>query len=148
MGTQSTILLADDEPMLRNLIRTAFERDEYSVLVAANGSEALELSRAHDGVIDLLVTDVHMPLMDGISLYRQISRERRHTRVLFISGSGHKLKMPSGLPFLSKPFEIKTLLSKIREILSGEPSSAPDDPDVVLIVDNDENRQNRTRQTS
>jgi DNA-binding response OmpR family regulator len=141
MGASSIILLAEDQAMLRNLIRTILQHEKYDVLVAADGREALELSRVHVDPIDLLLTDVEMPDVDGISLYRQISSERSNTQVLFMSGSG-QIALPEGLPFLRKPFEPDTLLAKINEILQGCPVQ---DFKVILVVDHDENRRERTR---
>ncbi len=82
------ILFAQHEVMPRNQIRSVLQHEGYDVLAAADGSEALELFRAHAGTIDLLLTAVELPAVDGISAYRQISRERANMKVLFLSGNG------------------------------------------------------------
>src|SRR5437879_10596343 len=82
------ILFAQHEVMPSNQIRSIVQHVGYDVLAAADGSEALELFRAHAGTIDLLLTAVELPVVDGISAYRQISRERANIKVLFLSGDG------------------------------------------------------------
>ena len=112
------ILVADDEPVLRGLIRTLLHDEGYKVLTAADGNEALRVSRAHEGMIDLLLTDVEMPRLDGISTYRRISSEREGIKVLFMSGAiPESLQLPNGLPFLPKPFVTAALYAKVREVL-------------------------------
>ena len=125
MGTRKVILLVDDEVTLRDLIRTLLHSEGHEVLAAADGNEALGLSRAHKGTIDLLLTDVVMPHVDGISAYRRISAERADIKVLFMSGAiPESLKLPDELPFLSKPFvTLDALRRKVREVLEA-PSSA------------------------
>ena len=125
MDTRKVILVADDESMLRNLIRMVLHNAGYEVLAAANGNEALGLSRAHEGTIDLLLTDVAMPHVDGISAYRRISAEHADIKVLFMSGAVREsLNIPDGLPFLHKPFAtLDVLRTKVRELLEV-PSSA------------------------
>ena len=145
MGARGTILLVDDEAMLRNLIRTILQDKGYDVLVAADGNEALELSRANVSAIDLLLTLVETPLMDGISAYRKISAERPNINVLFMSGGiSGQLQLPRSLPFLSKPFAMDTLCAKINEIMAVA-RPALGDVKVILVVDHDENRQKRTK---
>ena len=125
MDTRKVILVADDESMLRNLIRMVLHNAGYEVLAAANGNEALGLSRAHEGTIDLLLTDMEMPRLDGISTYRRISAERRDIKVLFMSGAfPEPLKVLNGLPFLPKPFVTAALRTKVREVLEVTSSAA------------------------
>jgi DNA-binding response OmpR family regulator len=103
--------------MLRNLIRTLLDEEGYDVLAAADGS-ALQLSRTHEGKIDLLLTDVEMPRLDGISTYRRICAERENIKVLFMSGAiFESLELPMGSPFLPKPFVTAALCTKVREVL-------------------------------
>jgi two-component system cell cycle sensor histidine kinase/response regulator CckA len=118
MGTRKVILVADDEATLLNFIRVFLHEEGYDVLAAADGNEALRLSRIHDGTIDLLLTDVEMPRLDGISTYRQISAERAEIKVLFMSGAlPESLEVLNGLPFLPKPFITAALRTKVREVL-------------------------------
>ena len=92
MSTRKVILVADDEAVLRNIVRTLLHEEGYEVLAAADGNEALRLSRTHEGKIDLLLTDMEMPRLDGISTYRRISAERRDIKVLFMSGLSRAIK--------------------------------------------------------
>jgi CheY-like chemotaxis protein len=146
MVTRGLILFADDEVMVRNLVRTVLENDGHRVLVAADGGEALELARAHDGAIHLLVTAVGMPLIDGISAYRRIHTACPNLKVLFMSGPiPGQLQLPQSVPFLAKPFTPDTLLTKVNEILAPSRPPAVDGLNVILVVDHDADRRQRTR---
>jgi two-component system cell cycle sensor histidine kinase/response regulator CckA len=119
MDPRKVILVADDDATLLDMIRFLLNSEGYEILSAADGKEALGVSRAHRGPIDLLLTDVSMPYVDGISAYRQISADRPDIKVLFMSGGvPGRLKLPFGLPFLSKPFvELDVLYAKVRDVL-------------------------------
>ena len=145
MSTRSLILLVDDDVMVRNVVRMTLQGDKYAILIAADGSEALELARMHAGAIDLLLTDVRMPFIDGISLYRQVSAECPNIKVLFMSGHlPGQLELPPSLSFLAKPFVPATLRTKVHEILKGPPPSVKGFK-VILVVDHNANRRERTK---
>jgi CheY-like chemotaxis protein len=92
----------------------------YEVLAATDGNDAIQVSRAHAGTIDLLLTDFNMPRLDGLSAYRQIKSERSLIKVLFMSGSDPKSsQLPPGLPFLSKPFDTASLCRKVSQLLEN-----------------------------
>ena len=134
------ILLADDEPYVRNLIRLILQ-DDYEVLHAANGSEALDVFRSWPGRIDLLLTDIDMPGMDGFELHRQLSSRCPDILVLFISGAA--LQAPgwdARLPYLAKPFDADTLRARVRELLK-RPAQAQQK--AILVVDSDGPRRGR-----
>jgi CheY-like chemotaxis protein len=146
MATRGLILFADNEVMVRNLVRTVLENEGYRVLVAADGGEALELSRAHGGTIDLLVTAVGMPFIDGISAYRHIRTACPNLKVLFTSGPMPvPLQLPQSVPFLTKPFSPHTLITKVNEILTPSPPPVVDGLNVILVVDHDAGRRERTK---
>jgi CheY-like chemotaxis protein len=84
---QPVILVADDEPLLRNLVTLLLQHDGYFVLSAADGHEGLELSRKYPGTIDLLITDVDMPRMNGTNLCGHLMEERPAIKVLVMSGA-------------------------------------------------------------
>src|SRR5579864_5539092 len=86
MNGPTVILVAEDDVLVRNLINAVLSRAGYSVLLASDGAEALELSRHYAGEIHLLLSDVMMPRMDGVSLVHAIRGERPRTRALLISG--------------------------------------------------------------
>jgi CheY-like chemotaxis protein len=145
MVARGLILYADDEVMVRNLVRKILEDDGHRVLVAADGHEALELARAREGAIDLLVTAVGLRLKDGISAYRQIRTACPNLKVLFTSGAmPGQLQLPRSVPFLAKPFTPDTLLTKVNEILAPS-RPAIDGLNVIMVVDHDADRRDRTR---
>src|SRR6266496_4006869 len=112
------ILVAEDDVVVRNVARLLLQGEGHEVLVAVDGYEALELSRQYQGTIDLLVTDVKMPRVDGLALVEQILTERPRIKILVMSGKfapdREELKQ---LPFLQKPFSSETFRDKVREVL-------------------------------
>jgi DNA-binding response OmpR family regulator len=120
------VLVVDDEPTLRSVIRRSLLREGYEVLVAEDGPRALALSRAHPTHIDLLITDVVMPGLTGPELARELSSERQGLSVLFISGFTFEEVVPltdlaNGFAYLPKPFDTKVLLAKLDELLAASP---------------------------
>ncbi len=119
-----TVLLAEDEQLVRVLARKVLEQAGYTVLVAAGGAEALEIARRHDGPIHLLLTDVVMPEMSGRELMHRITQVRPDTRVLYMSGYAdeaiaHHGVLDPGTAFMQKPFTPGTLATKVRAVLDG-----------------------------
>src|SRR5438477_4072310 len=100
------VLVAEDEVVVRNIVCFLLNHEGYQVLSAADGEEALELARQYQGTIDLLLTDIKMPRMDGISLAEHVINERPGIRVLLMSGqtSAQIRAKNVQLPFLRKPF--------------------------------------------
>lgn len=123
-GTE-TIVVVEDEPMVRRSTRLVLERAGYQIIEAGNGPEALELIRQWRGPIDLLITDMVMPgKMSGQELARRMKDERGRLRVLYISGysretAGREMPLESGEAFLQKPFEGLRLLDTVRRLLDG-----------------------------
>lgn len=121
-GGRETILLVEDEEIVRDLVRRALQDKGYTMLEARQGHEALSLSRQYQGPIDLLLTDVVMPQMSGRELAEQLKVERPELKVLFMSGYTDDAVVRHGLltaevEFLPKPFSPSRLASKVREIL-------------------------------
>ncbi len=117
-----TILLAEDETSLRTLTRNTLELCGYKVLEAKDGVEALEVSDHHQGPIDLLLTDMVMPVMGGRALAQELSRRRPEIRLAYMSGYtgqavGSQGPVDPGSVFLLKPFTRELLTRKIREAL-------------------------------
>lgn len=117
-----TILLVEDEEMVRDLTRLVLQENSYTVLEARQGSEALALAEQHQGSIDLLVTDVVMPQMSGREMAEQLKVLHPHMKILFMSGYTDDTMVRHGLPtteveFLPKPFSPSILISKVREML-------------------------------
>jgi PAS domain S-box-containing protein len=123
-GGHETILLVEDEPMVRSVAARALRARGYQVLEAEGGARALEIARAHRGPIHLLVTDVVMPQMSGLELAAQFARARPETRVLYASGyterpAGLRGALERGIEFLPKPYVPETLTRRVREVLDG-----------------------------
>lgn len=122
-----TILLVEDEDMLRGLIRELLEIKGYAVLEASQGVEALELLRARGGGVDLVLTDVVMPHMSGSELVERLRAEHPGLKVIFMSGytgannaAIHKsLEMP-GVAFLQKPFRLNALITQVEALFVAE----------------------------
>jgi PAS domain S-box-containing protein len=123
---QETILLVEDETNLRRLARQYLETQGYKILEAEDGAAALQIVDGHKGIIDLLLTDVVMPGMNGRELAVAITAERPDIRVLYMSGYtenaiGHNGTLYAGINLLQKPFSIPALKDKVREVLDSEP---------------------------
>ncbi|NLH49193.1 MAG: PAS domain S-box protein [Myxococcales bacterium] len=117
-----TILIAEDENMVRSLAKTVLSMHGYKILEARNGGEAFLLCKKHGEKIDLLLTDIIMPNMNGKELYEQLRQLRPDLRVLFMSGYTEKIIAEQGVldesvNFLPKPFTIESLTKKVRETL-------------------------------
>ena len=117
-----TILLVEDEEPVRVIAADLLRRQGYRVLVASRPSEALRLSRAHSGVIHLLVTDVVMPEMGGRALAEQLADDRPDMAVLFMSGYTDDAVMrhgvmQSGLAFIQKPLTPEAFAMRVRQVL-------------------------------
>ena len=118
---QSVILVADDEALVRNLVTLLMQQDGYFVLSAADGHEGLDLSRQYPGTIDLVITDVQMPRLNGTDLCAHLVKERPGIKALVMSGADMSeiVSQNINLPFLPKPFDGKTLIARVRAILAA-----------------------------
>ncbi len=116
-----TILLVEDEPTVRTVAERALSRQGYTVLTADNGEEALEIM-ARGEVIDLLISDVVMPVMDGPTMVREARRTRPDLRILFMSGYAEEQLRNSididNVAFLPKPFSVQELSEAARKVLA------------------------------
>ena len=119
------ILLAEDDPDVRRLLTDVLTGEGFHVLSASNGEAALKLARKHSGQIDLLITDVQMPKLDGFDLRERLCLERPDIKLLVISGALGSNILGADFPLLRKPFLPSELASKVREIL-GNPAKGPD----------------------
>jgi two-component system cell cycle sensor histidine kinase/response regulator CckA len=123
-----TILLVEDEDAVRSFSARVLTNKGYKVFEANSGEAALEVLKDHLDSIDLLVTDVVMPRLDGPSLVRQVRQGRPDLKVIFISGYTEdafrkRLGEDGGIHFLPKPFSLKQLAAKVKEVL-GEDGTA------------------------
>ena len=126
---QPVILVADDEVMIRNLVTLLLQAHGYVVLSASDGQEGLELSRRYPGTIELLVTDIEMPRLNGMDLCAHLLEERPGTKVIVMSGKemDEIVSKNANLPFLPKPFDGERLLERVRAIL-GAPMKSDRQP--------------------
>jgi DNA-binding response OmpR family regulator len=123
---QETVLLTEDEDSVRVVATAALERRGYRVLAAADGESAIAISGAFPGRIDLLVTDVVMPGMNGRQLAEQLEMMRPGMRVLFVSGYTEDAVLWQGVSldkrtFLQKPFTSLELARRVRVVLDQSP---------------------------
>jgi PAS domain S-box-containing protein len=123
---QETILLVEDEGNLRRLARQYLETQGYKILEAEDGAAALQIVDGYRGKIDLLLTDVIMPGMNGRELAAQIANLLPSMRVLYMSGYtenavGHDGTIDVGVTLLQKPFSLPALKECVREVLDSEP---------------------------
>jgi two-component system cell cycle sensor histidine kinase/response regulator CckA len=117
-----TILLVEDQTSLRELFEVMLKHDGYRVLTGESPGKALEVARSHAGDLHLLMTDVILPGMNGLSLAEQLRRDRPDLKVLFVSGFTEHVVSPEGTlgtgsGFLQKPFSHEQLHQKLSEIL-------------------------------
>jgi two-component system, cell cycle sensor histidine kinase and response regulator CckA len=123
-STLETILVVEDEGGIRALVRKILKRQGYNVLEAAGGEEALRIMAEHPGQLDLLLTDVMMPGMNGVELSYKALEAKPNLKVLFVSGYTDESlleagQFPSGTAFLQKPFTLGSLLGKVRDVLNS-----------------------------
>ncbi|MEJ2627826.1 MAG: response regulator [bacterium] len=120
-----TILLVEDESAVRNLTAKMLEQQGYKVIQAKEGLSALSIFNENKDKIDLLITDVIMPYLNGVDLVEKVKLERPQMKVLFISGhvdpilKRHNL-INEGYPFLQKPYTMKSLGTKVRQVMENE----------------------------
>jgi CheY-like chemotaxis protein len=120
------ILLVDDDPLITELVIDMLGLEGYDVDTATNGIEALrKLERQR---YDLIITDLHMPKLDGSGFYRELAQRKLHSlkRIIFLTGTTggseeHRFVQESGVPVLLKPFNVSELIELVRRRLSSPP---------------------------
>ena len=117
-----TILLVEDEPGIRGLVRKILRRERYEVLEAGSAEEALALAKTHGGAIDLLLTDVMLPGMSGRELAGSLRAAYSGVKVIYVSGfTGDEEvrggEFPPGSRFLQKPFTLSALVSAVKDAI-------------------------------
>ncbi len=128
MGVQQpVVLVADDEVLIRNLVTLLLQADGCIVLSASDGQEALELSRTYPGRVDLAITDVDMPRLNGTDLCAHLLQERPGIKLIVMSGNDMSeiVGRNINLPFLPKPFDGEALLARVQASL-GVSAQAPE----------------------
>ena len=121
-----TSLIVDDEPSVRNFIIAVLQNDGFQTIEAEDGVHALELLNKLDGAVDLLVSDIKMPVMGGIALAWSVRSKFPSIPVILVSGYADiaQTKLPnSGFEFVQLPFHPFTLLSVVKKVM--RPKSTP-----------------------
>jgi signal transduction histidine kinase/two-component SAPR family response regulator len=123
-GTE-TIVVVEDDAGVRDLVVNLLKRYGYTVLNAAGGLEGLKIMKAHHGPLHLLLTDIVMPLINGVALFEKAAQINPGLKVLYMSGYTDDVILRSGAvaqgaPFIQKPFALMDLVFKIREILDDK----------------------------
>jgi len=123
-GRGETVLVVDDEPVVRAMMTRTLREAGYRVLEAEDGPKALAKAGSHGGPIHAVVTDLAMPGMRGRELARTLAQGRPELRVLFVSGfAGDEVErlglLEAGRPFLSKPFDPELLVDRVRHLLGS-----------------------------
>jgi CheY-like chemotaxis protein len=126
LNGDETVLLVEDEEVVRRLARKMLEPRGYTVLLASSAAEALRvIAESADRDIDLLITDVVMPGMSGRQLVEALARDRPRMRVIYMSGYtddtivNHGV-LAAGVHFIQKPFTPDALARKVRQVLDGQ----------------------------
>ena len=113
----STILVVEDDAIVRMLIVDVLEELEFRVLEAADAEEALVIVNTASQVIDLMMTDVGLPDMDGKQLAGKVRELRPSLPILFASGYAENIDVPVGMPVIAKPFSTDQLRDKVKSML-------------------------------
>lgn len=130
VGGSETVLLAEDQPSIRNVLCEFLEAKGYKILQAQNGSQALEIAKGYTGSIDVLVTDVIMPQLRGIELAKSVAEIHPGICVILMSGYSedalveNRLLSERNMTLIQKPFDPEELAQKIRESLSRNRSTS------------------------
>ncbi len=116
------MLLVEDEDAVRLFGARALRNKGYKVLEARSGEAALEIMASHKDPVDLIITDVVMPRMDGPTLIKEVRLKQPGLKVIFISGYAEdnfrrRLDMDADIHFLPKPFSLKQLAGKVKEVM-------------------------------
>ncbi|MEQ2005238.1 MAG: PAS domain S-box protein [Limisphaerales bacterium] len=127
-GQGETILVVDDEPGILGATCKLLERHDYKVLPAADGAEALTLFSRHRSAIRLIMTDVMMPVMDGLALTRVVKKMDSEVKIIASSGLAHdgkfdELRALGVNAFLTKPYTAEKLLHTLRDLLADNPET-------------------------
>ena len=125
LGGEETIMVVEDEVAVRGLAVSVLKRRGYHVLESEDADGCLALLRKHHGPLDLLVTDVILPGIDGRELYRKVQDLFGDAKVLYMSGYSedivtHRGIVDDGVPFLQKPFTGQGLSVRVREVLEND----------------------------
>ncbi|UFX46243.1 response regulator [Bradyrhizobium sp. 41S5] len=122
------VLIADDEDSMRSLVARAIAMDGHETVTAQDGAEALEMLTRDEGAFDLLLTDIQMPIMDGIALALTAARDFPELKILLMTGFAHQRERASGLEAIvhdvvTKPFSIADIRTAVADALAARKAS-------------------------
>jgi CheY-like chemotaxis protein len=122
-GKGELILIVDDEVAVRDITRLTLENYGYRVLVAANGAEGVAIYARHSNEIEIIISDMNMPIMDGAAMIRAVQAIRPDVKILSSSGLTPDINKRGGhagvSAFISKPYTAEQLLQKLDELIKG-----------------------------
>jgi two-component system, cell cycle response regulator CpdR len=118
------VLIADDEDSMRTLVARAIAMDGHEIVTAQDGAEALELLTQDQGAFDLLLTDIQMPVMDGIALALTVARDFPDLKILLMTGFADQRERASGLnaivhDVVTKPFSVADIRTAVADALAA-----------------------------
>jgi two-component system cell cycle response regulator CpdR len=118
------VLIADDEESMRSLVARAIAMDGHEIVTAEDGAEALEILIREDGAFDLLLTDIKMPVMDGVALALTVARDFPGLTILLMTGFADQRERASGLNALvhdvvTKPFSVADIRTAVADALAS-----------------------------
>ncbi|MHC2337751.1 response regulator [Bradyrhizobium sp. USDA 4454] len=118
------VLIADDEDSMRSLVARAIAMDGHETVTAQDGAEALEVLTRDEGAFDLLLTDIQMPVMDGIALALTAARDFPALKILLMTGFAHQRERASGLEAIvhdvvTKPFSVAAIRTAVADALAA-----------------------------
>jgi two-component system, cell cycle sensor histidine kinase and response regulator CckA len=123
--TTGVIVVVDDEEEVRGVMVRLLESVGHTVLVATNGEHALQVMQEHHEPVDLVISDINMPEMDGLELVGFLRAAYPNLRALLVSGQGsgylveNRDRIPEGTHFLAKPFGMAALRQRVQDILES-----------------------------
>ena len=124
----SRVLIVDDEDSMRQLVARAIAMDGHDITTASDGAEALEILGGPDGAFDLLLTDIQMPIMDGIALALAAARDFPDLTILLMTGFAEQRERASGLnaiahDVITKPFSVADIRTAVADALASRAKS-------------------------
>jgi hypothetical protein len=129
-----TVLLVDDEPHVRSMVRDILELSGYNILEAGSAQEACKVEAEYPEPIHLLLTDIVMPGPTGAELARMLMPRRPRMKVLYMSAftlvdiQNQRIDLDPGVPIIAKPFGVDVLTKKVREVLAPSFFARPAQP--------------------
>ncbi|MGJ4906293.1 response regulator [Bradyrhizobium sp. HKCCYLRH2060] len=125
----SRVLIADDEDSMRTLVARAIAMDGHEIVTAQDGAEALDILTREAGAFDLLLTDIQMPIMDGIALALSAARDFPDLTILLMTGFAHQRERASNLSaiahdVITKPFSVADIRTAVADALASKAAKA------------------------